>query len=186
MMSLSTPFDVLFMIHCIGMTKKATRIARLKDFAALRKATGPVELGLLIGRKANQTSDLLRGTASFGEKLARSIEEFAGLPERWLDSDDGSQVWPFSAELLAAARRLDPVALLHAENVVRAHLGMPVLPKPLRENDQKKKPPAYPDPSPDEVQRAYEYAQHGKTAVGGTSGSSKSRRVSVKRSNRRA
>lgn len=70
---------------------KLVRIQRLKQFQAERKASGPVELGKLVGRKANQVSDLLNGRAPFGEKIARSIEEAADLPPGWLDqaSDDG-------------------------------------------------------------------------------------------------
>jgi phage repressor protein C with HTH and peptisase S24 domain len=50
-------------------------------------------LGKLINRKANQVSDLLNGRASFGEKVARSIEEAAGLPTGWLDRlDDGTEI----------------------------------------------------------------------------------------------
>lgn len=64
---------------------KQIRIANLKELAKKRSLTGPVELGAVIGRKANQTSDLLNERASFGEKIARSIEVAAGLPEGWLD-----------------------------------------------------------------------------------------------------
>lgn len=67
------------------MTLKLVRIARLKQFAKERGLDGPVQLGEAIGRKTNQTSDLLHGRASFGEKVARSIEHAAGLPSGWLD-----------------------------------------------------------------------------------------------------
>lgn len=67
------------------MASKEIRIARLKQLQAEIGARGPVELGRAIGRKTNQTSDLLHGRTSFGEKVARSIEEFAGLPMGWLD-----------------------------------------------------------------------------------------------------
>lgn len=71
------------------MTLKLVRIARLKQFSKDRKLAGPVQLGEAIGRKTNQASDLLNGRASFGEKIARSIEDFAGLPPGWLDVTDG-------------------------------------------------------------------------------------------------
>ena len=70
------------------MSLKLIRIQRLKEFAAARGLDGPVALGNAIGRKANQVSDLLNSRGSFGEKLARSIEDFAGLPTGWLDTID--------------------------------------------------------------------------------------------------
>lgn len=92
---LSTLFSETPVFHC-GMSLKLIRIARLKKLAGER---GPVEFGQFIGRKTNQTSDLLAGRASFGEKVARAIEEYAGLPEGWLDQDDDLEnvegVWPF-------------------------------------------------------------------------------------------
>ena len=67
------------------MSLKLIRITKLKQFATQRKLEGPVALGKVIGKKTNQTHDLLTGKASFGEKVARSIEEYAGLPTYWLD-----------------------------------------------------------------------------------------------------
>lgn len=84
---MSTPFDVVRGFQCAQMTLKLVRIANLKNLAEKRGLSGPVELGALIGRKANQTHDLLNGRASFGEKVARSIEEYASLPLGWLDKD---------------------------------------------------------------------------------------------------
>jgi hypothetical protein len=75
----------------VGMTLKLIRIRRLKQLQAERGVEGPLELGKLIGRQGNQTSDLLHGRKSFGEKVARSIEEFAGLPQGWLDEPGDSQ-----------------------------------------------------------------------------------------------
>jgi phage repressor protein C with HTH and peptisase S24 domain len=67
------------------MTLKLIRVRRLKQLQTERGALGPAQLGQLIGKKANQASDLLQGRAPFGEKIARSIEEHAGLPSGWLD-----------------------------------------------------------------------------------------------------
>lgn len=67
------------------MSLKLIRITRLKQLATQRKLVGPAALGLAIGKMANQTSDLLSGKASFGERVARSIEEAAKLPNNWLD-----------------------------------------------------------------------------------------------------
>jgi phage repressor protein C with HTH and peptisase S24 domain len=74
----------------VRMSLKLIRILRLKQLAASRGLVGPVALGRAIGKKANQVSDLLSGKASFGEKVARSIEEAAGLPANWLDELDGN------------------------------------------------------------------------------------------------
>lgn len=54
----------------------------------MRGLEGPVAIGAAIGKKANQASDLISGKAPFGEKVARSIESAANLPENWLDSLD--------------------------------------------------------------------------------------------------
>lgn len=69
------------------LTPKPTRLARLKQFQAERGLHGPAELGRAIGRRTNQTSDLLNGRAPFGERIARAIELFAGLPVGWLDQE---------------------------------------------------------------------------------------------------
>mgnify|MGYP003577811194 CR=1 FL=1 len=69
------------------MTLKLVRIRRLQQLQVERGVKGPVELGRIIGRKTNQTSDLLKGRGAFGEKVARSIEANAGLPPGWLDQD---------------------------------------------------------------------------------------------------
>lgn len=92
MNDLSTSFDEGPGVNSGNMSLKLIRIARLKQFAKHRGADGPVELGKLIGRKTNQTSDLLSGRASFGEKVARSIEEVAALPPGWLDELDDDVV----------------------------------------------------------------------------------------------
>lgn len=78
------------------MDLKQIRIERLKQYAKTHGLTGedgevdnPAGLGKLIGKQPNQVYNLLSGMASFGEKVARSIEESAGLPTRWLDTDSG-------------------------------------------------------------------------------------------------
>ena len=81
---------------------KELRRARLRRLAELRHvADEPSGLGLLIGKKPNQVYNLLHGTAAFGEKVARSIEENAGLPKLWLDIDEeaGERLpgWPFES-----------------------------------------------------------------------------------------
>lgn len=91
MKTLSTSFDEIDVPPSGRMSLKLIRIERLKQLAVLRGVKGTTELGLLIGKQANQTSDLLSGKASFGEKVARSIEESAKLPRNWLDTLDMDQ-----------------------------------------------------------------------------------------------
>jgi len=86
MNELSTLFGETYVAPSGRMTLKLIRIQRLKLFAAQRGYSGPVALGVAIGKSPSQASDLTTGKASFGEKVARSIEEFAGLPENWLDN----------------------------------------------------------------------------------------------------
>ena len=99
---------------------KQIRIQRLNEFARTRRLKGPVAIGSAIGKSASQSSDLLSGTASFGEKVARSIERSAGIPSGWLDKDsDGDNFeptpWPLGngsmlpAESTTAPYRLSPL-----------------------------------------------------------------------------
>lgn len=86
------------------MSLKAIRVANLRALAEKRGLAGPMELGRLIGRKPNQTSDLLNGRASFGEKVARAIETAANLPEGWLDRQAGAT--PVKVEDVEGSYRL--------------------------------------------------------------------------------
>lgn len=95
------------------------RRQRLRQLQAERGLRGPVELGRLIGRKTNQTSDLLLGRAAFGERVARSIEECAGLPPGWLDA-------PAEGAALAALVPIGPKATRLAFS--RTGIAAPVLP----------------------------------------------------------
>lgn len=136
MKELSTSNDVVALIHSAVMTAKLIRIARLKKFAKDRGIEGPVALGQAIGRKTNQASDLISGRASFGEKVARSIEGFAGLPAGWLDDDEGGEVTravikgaggsvdhdTFDVPLLAVAGSMGPGSDVMPEEVVIGRL----------------------------------------------------------------
>ena len=105
---------------------KLVRIRRLQQLQADRGAKGPGELGKIIGRKTNQTSDLLNGRTAFGERVARSIEANAGLPLGWLDQDleatDGQAREGLSSERIAIA----PLQLHSsgAEHPAREHRTM--------------------------------------------------------------
>lgn len=106
------------------MSLKLVRQERLKLFAAQRGLIGPVAIGKAVGKKPNQISDLLSGKASFGEKVARSIEEVAGLPDRWLDTlnnDENAHAGP----LIRGAVPLisDVQAGMYTEFVDNTHPG---------------------------------------------------------------
>lgn len=92
------------------MDLKPVRIERLKQFAKSRSVVdNPSGLGQLIGKEPNQVYNLLSGKASFGEKVARSIESKAGLPRYWLDTDvEGERaISMLSPEAAAIARAID-------------------------------------------------------------------------------
>lgn len=86
MKDMKTLFNVSAVTPLGRMSLKLIRIQRLRRFRVLRELEGPVQLGKAIGKSASQASDLITGKASFGEKVARSIEVFAQLPENWLDN----------------------------------------------------------------------------------------------------
>lgn len=94
------------------MSLKLIRVTRLKEFAAARKLVGPGAIGLAIGKATNQTSDLLSGNAPFGEKVARSIETYAGLQPGWLDNGVDAPPVPPIAEPVAI--KSDPFSVLYA------------------------------------------------------------------------
>jgi hypothetical protein len=61
------------------------RLERFKSACQSRGWSGPTELTANLGRSASFWSDLWHGRKSFGEKLARDIEEKMGLPRNALD-----------------------------------------------------------------------------------------------------
>lgn len=86
--------------------------------------------------------DLLHSAEkSFGEKVARRIEDRLDLPRGWLDRDEPipalhraaepsggyAPTWIFSASLYAYASTLTRAEIDRAEHVLRAHFGMPSL-----------------------------------------------------------
>ena len=91
-----------------ALTPKFTRLERLKQFQAERNLSGPAELGRAIGRRTNQTSDLLHGRAPFGERIARAIEQFAGLPAGWLDQAEAPPGPAVKAARVQPAAGADP------------------------------------------------------------------------------
>lgn len=68
--------------------KAEDTLVRLQKFRQAIKDKGwegPTELTAKLGKSASFWSDLLRGQKSFGEKLARDIEEKMNLPRNSLD-----------------------------------------------------------------------------------------------------
>jgi hypothetical protein len=111
------------------MSLKLVRVARLKQLQAELNIVGTVELGKVIGRKANQTGDLLAGRVSFGEKIARSIEDFAALPPGWLDlpidSRDGYDVAGWDAATVSGGLSIQVGPLVSGTPpAAEAHAGI--------------------------------------------------------------
>lgn len=127
---------------------------RMNDEAAIRRSNlqrlckarqwGPTELHQHAGRSYSFWPSLLKGPKSFGEKLARSIEDQLDLPRGWLDREDAVPLpiaresggglivtrWLFSLDLYKACDELEADERGHLENVMRAFLHMPPLPHP--------------------------------------------------------
>ena len=74
-----------------------------KNITNVRGNPGSAELAARIGRTQNYCSQLLQGKKSFGEDIARHIEEQLGLL-RW--DLDGGAGWPFPD---IDRRRYDPL-----------------------------------------------------------------------------
>jgi hypothetical protein len=104
-------------------------IIRLENFRALwTEPFSPTDAALRLWGGPSQWSDLYRGKKSFGEKLARRIEEKLGLARLSLDRPTGAKTAPLSAEVMNHLASLDALSRAHAENVLRVHLGLAPLP----------------------------------------------------------
>jgi hypothetical protein len=103
------------------------RLERFKAVCKERGWSGPQDLVANLGRSASFWSDLMRGQKSFGEKLARSIEDKMGLPRNALDLVQAghpasfADLNGFEGQLVTLFRQLDPdeqheaLRRLHAE-----------------------------------------------------------------------
>jgi len=109
-------------------------LIRLERFKAVCKARGletPSDLEQTLGRRVSFWSDLLNGRKSFGEKLARKIEEQMGLPRNALDLVQAghpasfADLNGFEGQLVTLFRQLEPdeqheaLRRLHSELVAR-------------------------------------------------------------------
>ena len=70
------------------MSLSATRRTKLRTFLDSRLGGVEAELARRIKRSPSQTSDMLAGRKSFGEKVARDIERLLELEPGWLDGED--------------------------------------------------------------------------------------------------
>lgn len=74
----------------IGMDMPSIRRANLNRLYRRLSPDDVTGFGRIIGKSQSATSDLLLGRKSFGEKMARSIENNAGWPTMSLDQPDAS------------------------------------------------------------------------------------------------
>lgn len=90
-----------------------------------RKTWGPKAMSAKFGNSRSFWSDLRLGRKSFGEKLARDIEDQAGLPRGSLDDVEGDVQMPLlSIELTERLAKLSADQRTQAENLLRVHLGL--------------------------------------------------------------
>ena len=83
-------------------------------------SVSPSKLAEAIDRKVNQCSDILNGRASFGEDLARHIEERLNLGKWALDGGAG---WPFPQLNRADFDALEPWQKTEIQGVVREKIA---------------------------------------------------------------
>lgn len=67
-------------MHCMS----DDRLIRLQNLKAMN--LGPTELKRRFGRSVSYWSDMLNNRKSFGEDVARDIEERANMPRYWMDT----------------------------------------------------------------------------------------------------
>ena len=76
------------------------RIRKLRLRALIAEVGGQNVLAQALDVEPNYISQLLKPGKSFGERIARKIEQRAGKPERWLDTETVVSIrpteWPFS------------------------------------------------------------------------------------------
>lgn len=102
-------------------------LIRLNNFRKLFEPFSPKEVALKLWGTPSQWSDLYHGRKSFGEKIARKIEDKLGLVRLCLDDPAGPKTPALSAEVLAAIDTADPAVKRQCVNVLRSLLGLPQL-----------------------------------------------------------
>ena len=102
---------------------------RLKNFRALWASKwSPTDAARQLGRRVSFWSDLYRGEKSFGEKLAREIEERMGLVRLSLDDPEGARAMPLSSDVMSRLEQMPPEERRKLENMLRVQLDMQLLP----------------------------------------------------------
>jgi hypothetical protein len=82
----------------------------------------PSEAAVRLWGTAAQWSDLYHGRKSFGEKLARKIEDALGLPRLSLDDPGGLALSPIPPDVLSALQDAPADVRQQAETILRALL----------------------------------------------------------------
>lgn len=113
-------------------TDSETRLEMLIDVCLSRgwvnvrdpRRPSPTKLAQAIDREVNYCSDLLKGSRSFGEEIARHIEDRLALPRYFLDGvvavNTGSSAgWPFPGIDKARFDALDPMSQGEIQGKVR-------------------------------------------------------------------
>lgn len=124
----STPLGEIAVLHCCMAEDSGIRLA---NFQALwkRHRWSPSLLVANCGGTAPLWSDLYHGRKpSFGEKLARKIEDGMHLIRGSLDDAGGAELQPLSGETLRALAAADPALQRMFENGLRGQLGLSLLP----------------------------------------------------------
>lgn len=112
---------------CFTSRMNDDALIRLSNLKALNLT--PKDLSERVGNRVSYWSDLLRGQKSFGEKLARKIEEQLSIPRGSLDTADADEPIPSpsigrpDAERLAEALILLTKALQKADKNSRIALA---------------------------------------------------------------
>lgn len=97
---------------------------RLDNFRALFKPWSPAAAVARLGGSASQWSDLYYGRKSFGEKLARNIEEKLGLARGSLDDAGGPRLAHLPPDVIAAMDAADSSKVQTFHDVARAYFGV--------------------------------------------------------------
>lgn len=66
------------------------RRRRLRELLDTKFDGSQAKLADKIGRQADYISTVVRGKRPFGEKFARIVERSLGLPDGWLDAEEGA------------------------------------------------------------------------------------------------
>lgn len=86
---------------------------------------GPADLSRMLGNRPSFWSDLRAGRKSFGEKLARQIEDAGELVRGSLDDPQGAKRMAIEQDLLTHIQNLPEEQQRAVNALLRIHLGLP-------------------------------------------------------------